>query len=344
MAFDLLVPDNAERCGIRRRHRAGHARTTIPAGGTPLAAIKATGRSRATLEFGRTLFAQETAGQYLEQNFGVPRQPLGMPLGLRESDRFFEVLQELAGCATPGRHALERGRLIDAYVDGHKYIFNKRAVVYGEEDLVVGLAAFLAEIVLTREWMAAHQGIYVKITPGVEPNPFLEELPGVKAVIRDNDGDIILINLSPKIYKVFDLLGFSELFEIVDNEAAAEWYRKVLPVARRAIGTNKSFGFSYLTEAEALARLERCKEAGYWIAGASEHAKQTAWEASLEGRIVLVMGSEGEGLARQFGEWNPPRAGERVRNRPGCRSPRGLPERPSPRVEPCIPRVSSSNL
>jgi nitrogenase molybdenum-iron protein NifN len=31
-------------------------------------------------------------------------------------------------------------------VDGHKYIFGKRAVVFGEEDLVVGLAAFLAEI------------------------------------------------------------------------------------------------------------------------------------------------------------------------------------------------------
>jgi nitrogenase molybdenum-iron protein NifN len=118
----------------------------IPAGGTPLAAIKASGRSRATLEFGRTLFAQETAGQYLEQNFGVLRYPLGMPLGLRESDRFFQVLEEVSGRATPSRHALERGRLIDAYVDGHKYIFGKRAVVYGEEDLVVGLAAFLAEI------------------------------------------------------------------------------------------------------------------------------------------------------------------------------------------------------
>jgi anti-sigma B factor antagonist len=44
---------------------------------------------------------------------------------------------------------------------------------------------------------------------------------GVIDEIRDNSGDIILVNLSPKIYKVFDLLGFSELFEIVDNEAAA---------------------------------------------------------------------------------------------------------------------------
>jgi nitrogenase molybdenum-iron protein NifN len=35
---------------------------------------------------------------------------------------------------------------VDALVDGHKYVSGKRAVVYGEEDLVVGLCAFLAEI------------------------------------------------------------------------------------------------------------------------------------------------------------------------------------------------------
>jgi len=44
---------------------------------------------------------------------------------------------------------------------------------------------------------------------------------GVIDEIRDNNGDIVLINLSPKIYKVFDLLGFSELFQIVDTETAA---------------------------------------------------------------------------------------------------------------------------
>src|SRR5450759_3788870 len=118
----------------------------IPAGGTPLAAIKAMGASRATLEFGRTLFPQATAGRLLEERFGVPWHPLGMPIGLRETDAFFKVLEDLAGRNTPDKHAAERGRLIDAYVDGHKYIFNKRAVVYGEEDLVVGIVSFLAEI------------------------------------------------------------------------------------------------------------------------------------------------------------------------------------------------------
>ena len=118
----------------------------IPGGGTPLAAIKAMGASRATLEFGRTRSPQETAGRLLEERFGVPWRPLGLPIGLRETDEFFKVLEDLAGRITPGKHAAERGRLIDAYVDGHKYIFGKRAVVYGEEDLVVGIVSFLAEI------------------------------------------------------------------------------------------------------------------------------------------------------------------------------------------------------
>uniref|UniRef100_A0A7V4G715 Nitrogenase n=1 Tax=Desulfobacca acetoxidans TaxID=60893 RepID=A0A7V4G715_9BACT len=119
----------------------------IPAGGTPLADIEAMGRSRATLEFGRTLATQAaTAGKVLAERFQVPGFPLGMPIGLRETDRFFQVLEELAGRPTPPAHAQERGRLLDALVDGHKYVFNQKAVVYGEEDLVVGLTAFLAEI------------------------------------------------------------------------------------------------------------------------------------------------------------------------------------------------------
>jgi nitrogenase molybdenum-iron protein NifN len=118
----------------------------IPAGGTPLSAIRAMGASRATLEFGRTLSAEESAGRFLEGRFGVAYHPLGLPIGLRETDQLFKVLEDLTGRTTPDKHTQERGRLIDAYVDGHKYISGKRAVVYGEEDLVVGIVSFLAEI------------------------------------------------------------------------------------------------------------------------------------------------------------------------------------------------------
>jgi anti-sigma B factor antagonist len=39
--------------------------------------------------------------------------------------------------------------------------------------------------------------------------------------VKSNDGDIVLMEMPPKIYKVFDLLGFTEIFTIVDNEEMA---------------------------------------------------------------------------------------------------------------------------
>ncbi|QGY40338.1 nitrogenase [Pseudodesulfovibrio cashew] len=117
----------------------------IPSGGTPIEGIKTMSGSKGTIEFGRCL-PKETGGSSLEAAFGVKNHRIGLPMGLRESDRLFEALEDISGTPMPRRYELERGRLVDAYVDGHKYIFGKRAVVYGEEDLVVGLCAFLAEI------------------------------------------------------------------------------------------------------------------------------------------------------------------------------------------------------
>lgn len=118
----------------------------IPRGGTPLDAIKHMGGARATLEFGRTIASAETGGSVLEKNCDVEKHQLGVPIGIGETDRFFEKLSFLSGQETPVKYSKERGRLVDAYVDAHKYIFGKKAIVYGEEDLVVGLTSFLAEI------------------------------------------------------------------------------------------------------------------------------------------------------------------------------------------------------
>lgn len=121
----------------------------LQSGGTPLAAIAATGAAVASLEFGRTLAAAETAGTSLQANHGVPRHLLGLPIGINETDAFFAQLTALSGRAIPLKHRRERGRLVDSLIDGHKYAFEKRAVVYGEEDLVIGLTAFLCEIGVT---------------------------------------------------------------------------------------------------------------------------------------------------------------------------------------------------
>jgi len=69
-----------------------------------------------------------------------------LPIGIEASDVFFKTLETISGIPTPRHHARERGRLVDAYVDGHKYVFGKRAIVFGEEDMVLSMVAFLHEI------------------------------------------------------------------------------------------------------------------------------------------------------------------------------------------------------
>ena len=43
--------------------------------------------------------------------------------------------------------------------------------------------------------------------------------------------------------------------------------------------------------------IEQLKEAGFWVGAATEHAHDDVWHAPLDGRVCLVMGSEGSGVS-----------------------------------------------
>ncbi|MFH1061167.1 MAG: nitrogenase component 1 [Pseudomonadota bacterium] len=118
----------------------------IPDGGTPIAEIRAMNRAAATVELGRSVEGLTSAGRILERRQGPPLHSLAAPMGLRESDRLMEILEHLSGRETPEKHRRERGQYLDALVDGHKYLAGVTAVVYGDEDLVLGLTSFLSEI------------------------------------------------------------------------------------------------------------------------------------------------------------------------------------------------------
>jgi len=130
----------------------------IPDGGTPIELVRKCGSARASIEFGTIINKGSlsgrvknasnltTAGEYLQEKFGVENYRMPFPTGVTSCDAFFETLSRVSGKPIPMKYTKERGRLIDSYVDGHKYAFGKRAVVYGEEDFVVAMSAFLNEI------------------------------------------------------------------------------------------------------------------------------------------------------------------------------------------------------
>jgi nitrogenase molybdenum-iron protein NifN len=118
----------------------------LPEGGTPVEALRSMGRAAATLELGATLDPGAGAAELLAGRFGVPRISLGLPIGIRQTDLLFDSLARVSGRDVPLKHQAERGRLVDGYIDAHKHLSGRRAVVYGEEDLVAGLVAFLTEV------------------------------------------------------------------------------------------------------------------------------------------------------------------------------------------------------
>jgi len=123
----------------------------IAEGGTTVEELRRSGSAMLSVELGYILnsagkYGIQSAGEYLRDNFDVILRRTGLPIGVNETDRFFDLLSEISGKPMSDKYIRQRGRLVDLYVDGHKYVSNKRAIVYGEEDLVVALSAFLAEI------------------------------------------------------------------------------------------------------------------------------------------------------------------------------------------------------
>ncbi|MBF0619672.1 MAG: nitrogenase [Candidatus Omnitrophica bacterium] len=120
----------------------------LPPGGTPIADIGSMGGSMSSVTLGRIVASEpeKVAGEFLSARFHVSHHAIGLPIGIKETDELMRTFERVSGSVLPEKYRHERGRLIDAMVDGHKYIFEKKAIVYGEEDLVLGMAVFLSEI------------------------------------------------------------------------------------------------------------------------------------------------------------------------------------------------------
>ena len=185
----------------------------IPKGGTPLASIRKMSGAEASIELGWTL-PKETGGKVLETKFKTPRYQTGMPKGIRATDSFFDFLQELSGNDIPKKHTAARGRLVDSMVDGHKYIYGKRAVIYGEEDLVVGLTSFLAEIGIQPVLCATggKSGLFEKSI-----NTVLEGMPCEPPVVKE-DVDFYDIENMAKELGVDIVIGHSKGYAFARKE------------------------------------------------------------------------------------------------------------------------------
>jgi nitrogenase molybdenum-iron protein NifN len=109
----------------------------------------------------------------------VPGYNVPIPIGLSNTDSFFTELVKILNWSIPEKYQKERGRLLDAMVDVHKYLYGIKAAVYGDPDLVFSLTTFMLELGMnpvliatgskSRDFGAKVRQIIEKINPELEP-------------------------------------------------------------------------------------------------------------------------------------------------------------------------------
>ncbi|GBF35170.1 nitrogenase (molybdenum-iron) beta chain [Desulfocucumis palustris] len=118
--------------------------TMFPAGGARVEDIVAAGNSGATLALGG--FASGDGAFELKKKCKVPAKVLQTPIGINATDELLMAASNFSGREIPAELEEERGQVIDIMADLHQHYHGKRAAIFGDPDILIGLAAFLLEL------------------------------------------------------------------------------------------------------------------------------------------------------------------------------------------------------
>ncbi|HNX58544.1 MAG TPA: nitrogenase component 1, partial [Spirochaetota bacterium] len=106
--------------------------------------IVSMGDSQFTIGFGRV--SSLNAAKLLDTQCKVPYEMLDLPVGIRNTDAYIDLLRKIGGVSVPESLTLERGQLVDVMTDMQQYTYRKKAALVGDPDLLIGLVSFLTEL------------------------------------------------------------------------------------------------------------------------------------------------------------------------------------------------------
>ncbi len=87
------------------------------------------------------------AAEFLKKKFDVPAIIGPTPIGIRNTDTFLQNVKTMTGKPIPESLVRERGIAIDALTDlSHMFFADKKVAIYGNPDLVIGLAEFCLDL------------------------------------------------------------------------------------------------------------------------------------------------------------------------------------------------------
>lgn len=99
------------------------------------------GKAAATFAVGEHMAAP---ARILEERTGVPTRVVRSLTGLEDVDRFVAALSDLSGRQPADRLKRERSRLVDAMLDGHLIIGERKVAIAAEPDLLYSVSTLIA--------------------------------------------------------------------------------------------------------------------------------------------------------------------------------------------------------
>ncbi|QWA11350.1 Fe-only nitrogenase subunit beta [Sodalis ligni] len=118
---------------------------TVSHGNTTIEDLRGTANALGTIALNR--YEGRKAADWLAEKFDIPTIIGPTPIGIRNTDTFLQNLKKLTGKPIPESLVRERGIAIDALTDlVHMFLADKRVAIYGNPDLVIGLAEFCLDL------------------------------------------------------------------------------------------------------------------------------------------------------------------------------------------------------
>ena len=114
-------------------------------GSTTIEDLTGTANALGTIALNR--YEGAKAADYLEKEFDIPTVIGPTPIGIRNTDTFLQNLKKMTGKPIPESLVRERGIALDAITDlAHLFFADKKVAIYGNPDLVIGLAEFCLDL------------------------------------------------------------------------------------------------------------------------------------------------------------------------------------------------------
>ncbi|WP_414470416.1 nitrogenase iron-molybdenum cofactor biosynthesis protein NifN [Methanobacterium sp. ACI-7] len=176
----------------------------LPDEGTKVEEIRDSANSMATIALSKHA---DSAATYLQKKCGVKSFSGPLPVGINYTDQFIDHITKITCTEVPELIKKDRGKMIDAIVDAHPYNYERKVAIYGDPDVVTGLAQFVCELGM----------IPSVVCTGAQSSRFVEDMENIAE--KNNISPVILAGRD--LYDLHQQVKYMDIELLIGNSYGA---------------------------------------------------------------------------------------------------------------------------